>query len=607
MRRLGRALGLAAATWCLIASSILISGSVASAASPSITGFTPVSGPVGTKVVITGTGFSPKPVKVYFHGVAASSPKVNAAGTQIVAHVPPLASTGVISVVNSEGQGIQSGAPFRVTYGASASPHRVFRGQKFRISGSAFPPSADVLISLDGNRYAEAVTDANGDFTRLSAVPLNLNPGPSHTLGFTCPKFACAPLEFRFSVFSDWPSGRYDPGQSGDNTAEWMVGVSNLNKLNNPTTAIGGGGYLGSVVEGDGLVVAMGSSGGSTPSSHVFAVGDNLKGGWEGQTDGAWSAPAVVSGSMVYAVSSDMLYAFDVHPPSSQCSLFVCNPVWTAVLGDSANPYAPIVADGQVYVAEGGTGILSAFDANGVNNCSGTPTVCHPLWFHALSKIYGPPAIAPASAGGNGDVYVTANDNGNRLVAYHSTGAGDFVGQALPGSSFSGPALKNGRIVISAWNGPTSTASLIALNQSAGQILWQSIGIGGAAPPAPAITNVRAFVANTSGRLFAFKFSACTISPCQPDWRSVQQPAGLGDPPTVSNGAVFVPANTQKNGMDFLYGFDGAGVQGCSGTPRICTPIWSTFGGYAGAGSQVSLFAAEAWTQGGGRLFKFGP
>lgn len=72
------------------------------AAAPSITSFTPGSGPAGTVVVITGTNFSGA-TNVRFNGVAAAY-TVNSA-TQITATVPATATTGPISVVGPTGTG----------------------------------------------------------------------------------------------------------------------------------------------------------------------------------------------------------------------------------------------------------------------------------------------------------------------------------------------------------------------------------------------------------------------------------------------------------------------------------------------------------------------
>lgn len=70
------------------------------ASAPTITGFTPVRGPVGTLVTITGTGFLGL-VRVEIGGVAALP--ISNDGTTLVAMVMPGATTGVVKVTTAAG------------------------------------------------------------------------------------------------------------------------------------------------------------------------------------------------------------------------------------------------------------------------------------------------------------------------------------------------------------------------------------------------------------------------------------------------------------------------------------------------------------------------
>jgi len=67
---------------------------------PQITSFAPISGPVGTKVAITGAGFTGT-TKVTF-GATATSFTVNS-NTQVTATVPTGAVTGKISITTAGG------------------------------------------------------------------------------------------------------------------------------------------------------------------------------------------------------------------------------------------------------------------------------------------------------------------------------------------------------------------------------------------------------------------------------------------------------------------------------------------------------------------------
>ena len=99
-----------------------ISTFLATLLGPTITGFTPTSGPVGTTVTITGTNFyangTAYPVAVSFGGTAATSVTVTSA-TQLTAVVPSGAATGAV-VVTSFGDTATSGTDFTVP---RAGPH----------------------------------------------------------------------------------------------------------------------------------------------------------------------------------------------------------------------------------------------------------------------------------------------------------------------------------------------------------------------------------------------------------------------------------------------------------------------------------------------------
>src|SRR5206468_12452829 len=68
---------------------------------PTITSFTPTSGPVGTSVTISGTNFTGA-TAVTFNGASAASFTVTSA-TRIQATVPPGATTGPLSATTPGG------------------------------------------------------------------------------------------------------------------------------------------------------------------------------------------------------------------------------------------------------------------------------------------------------------------------------------------------------------------------------------------------------------------------------------------------------------------------------------------------------------------------
>lgn len=110
-RHLGRRLPAAAVATALF---VLGLGAPASAVPPSITSFSPTSGPVGCVVVLTGTDFSNPTVTSVRFGTQSTTDLALVSGTEIWVPVPTGATDGPISVTNSDGTATSSAA-FSVT------------------------------------------------------------------------------------------------------------------------------------------------------------------------------------------------------------------------------------------------------------------------------------------------------------------------------------------------------------------------------------------------------------------------------------------------------------------------------------------------------------
>jgi hypothetical protein len=111
-----------------------------------------------------------------------------------------------------------------------------------------------------------------------------------------------------------------------------------------------------------------------------------------GQLQARWSTSSkgrmVVAGGRVYVAA---VLPGNVTPPETSVSVFdaagqdgcsgtptVCAPLWTYAAPVEARLHGLAVVDGTLY-ASGGAHFY-AFDATGVNSCSGSPKVCQPLW-----------------------------------------------------------------------------------------------------------------------------------------------------------------------------------------------------------------------------------
>ncbi len=142
------------------------------AAAPSITSFTPTSGPVGTNVTISGSGFTGT-TAVTFHGTAANFNVVSS--TRITATVPSGATSGTIAVTNPGGKGTSTtsfiviAAPTVTSFTPTSGPV----GTSVSVNGTGFTGATAVTFS--GRAATFSVVSA----ARITAiVPAGATGGP---------------------------------------------------------------------------------------------------------------------------------------------------------------------------------------------------------------------------------------------------------------------------------------------------------------------------------------------------------------------------------------------------------------------------------------------
>jgi hypothetical protein len=151
---------------------------------PTLTSFTPASGPVGTSVTVTGTGFTGA-TKVTFNGTAATSFSVPSA-TQIAATVPSGATSGTLAVTTPGGTAT-SAASFTVTTPPPPPPPPSVTPTVASFSPTSGPVSTLVTLTGTGFSGATKVTfngTAATSFSVASAtqitatVPAGASSGP---------------------------------------------------------------------------------------------------------------------------------------------------------------------------------------------------------------------------------------------------------------------------------------------------------------------------------------------------------------------------------------------------------------------------------------------
>jgi hypothetical protein len=151
--------------------------SVTPPAAPTISGFSPTSGPVGTAVTISGSGFTGT-TSVTFNGVSAPFSIVS--DGQLTATVPTGATTGPIGVTAPGGSTTSGTTNFNVTPAAlppnitSISPTRGSAGTSVTISGTGFTGTTSVVFGGGRSGSFTVLTD-----TQLRAtVPTGAKSGP---------------------------------------------------------------------------------------------------------------------------------------------------------------------------------------------------------------------------------------------------------------------------------------------------------------------------------------------------------------------------------------------------------------------------------------------
>ncbi len=138
---------------------------IATKAAPTISGFNPTSGPVGTTVTITGTNFSATAANntVKFNGTTATV--TNSTATSITTSVPNGATTGTISVMVS-GQTATSLATFTVTGGGGGSAPTI----------SGFNPTSGPVgttVTITGTNFSATAANNTVKFNGTTATVTN--------------------------------------------------------------------------------------------------------------------------------------------------------------------------------------------------------------------------------------------------------------------------------------------------------------------------------------------------------------------------------------------------------------------------------------------------
>jgi hypothetical protein len=230
-----RWLSAACAVIALTSGSLVVTATSAAAATPTISGFTPLIGPVGTPLTISGTGFTGA-TSVQFGLVSATFAVVS--DTTINATVPNNAVRSTISVHTPSGNVVSIHKFFKVTptVGGS-SPAFGSAGTTVTITGSAFTTATKVTFNgmaapLNSVSYSQITT----------TVPSGATTGPMGVTtkwgtGTSSGPFSIGPV---FSVTSYGAVGN----DTGDNTAAFASAIAAAQAAGGGIVSVPAGTYL---------------------------------------------------------------------------------------------------------------------------------------------------------------------------------------------------------------------------------------------------------------------------------------------------------------------------------------------------------------------------
>jgi outer membrane protein assembly factor BamB len=315
---------------------------------PRIGSVSPAHGAAGTKVTITGSGFT-RVRAVRFDGVAARF-KVRSA-SRITAAVPAMPSAAGPVTVTTRGGTATSRARFTVTPRIALSPATGPPWTVVTVSGTGFGALEGADIFAGTADEALAGTGPAGSFGPIRVtIPASAVPGTAwisaegrHTRLFA---------QAAFTVNTNWPQYRYPGTHTGTNPFENVLSTADVAQLcldwsfttyaflpftpaSSPAVA------SGVVYIGNGNVYALNAATGA--KRWTFPTGNKV-----------FSAPAVANW-VVYTGSNDHnVYALNAATGAQ---------LWTFTTGNEVNS-TPAIANGMVY-ADSGEGNVYAFGLAG--------------------------------------------------------------------------------------------------------------------------------------------------------------------------------------------------------------------------------------------------
>jgi uncharacterized repeat protein (TIGR01451 family) len=230
---------------------------------PTISGFSPAFGPVGTPVTITGANFNVGTPVVRFNGVAAAAPTGVSFG-QLTAVVPAGATSGLISVTTTDGSDTNASLFYLSANITSFTPTNSAPGTRVTITGQNF-----IGVSAVNFNGTPASFNFTNSTTVGATVPANVTTGP---ISITTPAGTAASSGWFYGppLITGFAPTHGTPGTN--------VTITGTNFLSPITVSFNGiAAAVNSLAKGQ-LVVVVPSSAQSGPLTVATPAGTNTTG-----------------------------------------------------------------------------------------------------------------------------------------------------------------------------------------------------------------------------------------------------------------------------------------------------------------------------------------
>jgi outer membrane protein assembly factor BamB len=505
------------------------------AAAPTITSFTPTSGPLGTTVTVNGANFT-KPATVTFAGASATSATV-ANSTKLHADVPASAVTGPIKVTTSGGT-VTSSATFTVTPGLSLAPDAGPPTTTTTVTGSGFAAGEAADVYLDTTDVQLTVTSSTGALSVALTIPSSTTPG-AHWITVVGRRSGDA-AQASFNVRTNWPQRGFGPARTGRDPYENVLNSATVGGLGQAWSYASGGAITAepTLVNGvvyfgsdDGSVYAVKASTGA--KVWAFATGSTV-----------YNTPAVADGIVYIGSTGGKVYAIKASTGAA---------VWSFTTGGSVYS-SPAVANGVVYVG--------SFDDKvyALNATTGAL-----LWSYTTGgEVFSSPAVV------NGIVYVGSDDS--TVYAFNATTGTVVWSYPTGGAVESSPAVANGYVYVG-----SDDSKVYAFSAGSGQLRW-AYTAGSEVFSSPAVANGTVYVGSDDDHLYALDGRTGGV-----DW-SFTSLAAFQSTPSVANGIVY---DGDNNGIEFALYYGDVLWSSDGGAGYASSPIVANGAVYAGTASGV--------------------